>query len=318
VTEHAAALTHPPRLDHATVTAAIVAEGLRKSYGELVAVDDVSFTVEAGEIFGILGPNGAGKTTTLEIVEGLREPDAGGALVLGLPSWPRNLSLLPRMGVQLQTSAFFERLTAREQLRVFVSMYDAPPSQVDAALALVGLEDRADERVEKLSGGQAQRLALACALAHDPEIVFLDEPTAGLDPQARRNLWDVIEGIRAASKTVVLTTHYLEEAEELCDRVAILDHGRVLALDTPLALVRSLGAAVQVLIAAGQIDEHDAASLPGVVNVRPDGALLGLETRDPNATLGMLADRRALDGVEVRGATLEDVFFALTGREYRA
>jgi ABC-2 type transport system ATP-binding protein len=300
------------------MTAAIVAEGLRKRYGELVAVDDVSFTVETGEIFGLLGPNGAGKTTTLEIVEGLREPDAGQARVLGMPSWPRNLELLPRMGVQLQTSAFFERLTAREQLRVFTAMYGAPPGQVEAALALVGLEDRADERVEKLSGGQAQRLALACALAHDPEIVFLDEPTAGLDPQARRNLWDVIEGIRGEGRTVVLTTHYLEEAEELCDRVGILDHGRVLALDTPLALVRSLDAPALVSLPAGAVEPRQAEALPGVATAREENGLLVLETKDPNATLESLAARRALDGVTVRGATLEDVFFALTGREYRA
>ncbi len=297
---------------------AIVADGLGKRYGDLVAVEDVSFTVEAGEIFAILGPNGAGKTTTLEIVEGLRRPDTGHAVVLGIPSWPRNLSLLPRIGVQLQTSAFFERLTAREQLRVFVAIYGAPPSRVDAALALVGLEDRADAQVEKLSGGQAQRLALACALAHDPEVVFLDEPTAGLDPQARRNLWDVIEGIRAEGRTVVMTTHYLEEAEELCDRVAILDHGRVLALGTPLELVRSLDAPVLVSLPVGKIEERQAVTLPGVANVRADGDLLVLETSTPNETLGALAGLQALDGAEVRGATLEDVFFALTGREYRA
>jgi ABC-2 type transport system ATP-binding protein len=300
------------------MTAAILAEGLRKRYGELVAVDDVSFTVETGEIFGLLGPNGAGKTTTLEIVEGLREPDAGRAHVLGMPSWPRNLDLLPRMGVQLQTSAFFERLTAREQLRVFTAMYGTPAGRVDAALALVGLEDRADERVDKLSGGQAQRLALACALAHDPEIVFLDEPTAGLDPQARRNLWDVIEGIRDEGRTVVMTTHYLEEAEELCDRVGILDHGRVLALDTPLALVRSLDAPALVSLPLGAVERRTAEALPGVANAREDGGLLVLETRDPNAALESLARLRVLDGVTVRGATLEDVFFALTGREYRA
>jgi ABC-2 type transport system ATP-binding protein len=300
------------------VTAAIVAEGLRKRYGDLVAVDDVSFTVEKGEIFGLLGPNGAGKTTTVEIVEGLREPDAGRALVLGIPSWPRNLDLLPRMGVQLQTSAFFERLTAREQLRLFVALYGAPPSRVDAALALVGLEDRADQQVEKLSGGQAQRLALACALAHDPEIVFLDEPTGGLDPQARRNLWDVIQGIQAEGRTVVMTTHYLEEAEELCDRVAILDHGRILALDTSLALVRSLDAPVLVSLPGGKVDHGQAETLPGVAKARADGDVLVLETSDPNATLGALARLQALDAAEVRGATLEDVFFALTGREYRA
>ncbi len=219
------------------MSAAVVVHDLVMSYGELRAVDGVSFEVAEGEFFGILGPNGAGKTTTLEIVEGLRRPDAGEALLLGERSWPRNTSLLRRVGVQLQASAFFERLTAREQLRTFGALYDVPPRRADEWLDRVGLSEKGGTRTEDLSGGQAQRLAIACALVHDPDIVFLDEPTAALDPQARRNLWDLLSGLNESGRTVVLTTHHMEEAEALCDRVAVMDRGRVLALDAPTAMV---------------------------------------------------------------------------------
>ncbi|GAA2089467.1 ABC transporter ATP-binding protein [Streptomyces albiaxialis] len=221
---------------------AIMAEGLRKRYGGTQAVDGVSLTVESGEFYGILGPNGAGKTTTLEIIEGLREPDEGEARVLGLPSWPRDRSLLRRMGVQLQASAFFEKLTAREQIRTFAALYGIPEERADAMLERVGLTEKADVRDDKLSGGQAQRLSIACALVHDPELVFLDEPTTGLDPQARRNLWDLLRQINAEGRTVVLTTHYMDEAETLCDRVAVMDHGRVLRVGPPRELIEELGA----------------------------------------------------------------------------
>src|SRR5262249_19142231 len=166
-----------------------------KSYGDVAAVDGISFDVEQGEFFGILGPNGAGKTTTLEIVEGLRKPDSGRVTVLGMPAWPRNWKLLPRIGVQLQASSFFERLTAREQIRTFASLYGVPSRTADAMLDTVGLTAQAGLRTEKLSGGQAQRLSIACALVHDPELLFLDEPTGALDPQARRNLWDLLRKI---------------------------------------------------------------------------------------------------------------------------
>ncbi len=209
---------------------------LVKAYDGVRAVDGVSFEVPVGEVFGILGPNGAGKTTTLETVEGLRRPDAGTAEMLGQPSWPRDTRLLRRVGVQLQASAFFERLTAREQLRTFAALYDVPTDRADAWLERVGLETKAGTRTDDLSGGQKQRLAIACALVHDPEIVFLDEPTAALDPQARRNLWDLLAGLNESGRTVVLTTHYMDEAEHLCDRVAIMDAGRILRLDTPAAL----------------------------------------------------------------------------------
>ncbi|PVG81569.1 ABC transporter ATP-binding protein [Nocardioides gansuensis] len=227
---------------------AIEVTDLALAYGELKAVDGVSFEVAAGEFFGILGPNGAGKTTTLELIEGLRRPDAGDIRVLGEKPWPRNAGLLPRIGVQLQASSFFERLTAREQIHTFAALYGVGSGPADEWLARVGLVDKADTRVEDLSGGQAQRLSIACALVHDPELVFLDEPTASLDPQARRNLWDLLSGLNDSGRTVVLTTHYMDEAQTLCDRVGIMDHGHLLLLDTP----------------AGLIESHDAATLEDV------------------------------------------------------
>lgn len=227
--------------------AAIRAEGLTKVYGDLRAVDGVSLEVAEGEFVGVLGPNGAGKTTLLEMVEGLRRPDGGTVEVLGERVWPRNAGLLPRIGVQLQASAFFERLTAREQIRTFAALYDVSPARADDWLERVGLGEKAASRVEDLSGGQAQRLSIACALVHDPDLVFLDEPTAALDPQARRNLWDLLSGINDSGRTVVLTTHYMDEAEVLCDRVAVMDAGRVLQVGAPADLIRDLGAPARTL-----------------------------------------------------------------------
>ena len=197
--------------------------------------------MEEGEFFGTIGPNGAGKTTALELIEGLRTPDSGEIEVLGQPVRPRNAALMRRIGVQLQASSFFERLTAREQIHTFAALYDVSPARADDWLERVGLVDKADTRVEDLSGGQAQRLSIACALVHDPELVFLDEPTASLDPQARHNLWDLLRGIHQSGRTVVLTTHYMDEAQILCGRVAILDHGTILELDSPRALIDRLG-----------------------------------------------------------------------------
>ncbi|HEY0494806.1 MAG TPA: ABC transporter ATP-binding protein [Kutzneria sp.] len=296
----------------------IVAEGLRKRYGDLWAVDGVSFTVGEGEFFGILGPNGAGKTTTLEIIEGLRKPDEGSVTLFGEKPWPRNAKLLPRIGVQLQASSFFEKLTAREQLETFASLYGVSTGAAADMLELVGLTDKADTRENKLSGGQRQRLSIACALAHDPDIVFLDEPTAALDPQARRNLWDVLRAIQARGKTIVYTTHYLDEAEILCDRTAIMDKGKILAMDAPATLVRGLDAPTHVLIERGVIPLAEAKALSGVEEASDDGVSLRLSTRHPAKLLSALAERGALEGLQVRGATLEDVFLELTGREYRA
>jgi len=302
---------------------AIAVQGLVKSYPAkdgppLKAVDGVSFSVAAGEFFGILGPNGAGKTTTLELVEGIRAPDAGTVCVLGRSPWPRDPWLLTRIGVQLQASSFFEKLTAAEQLEAFGSLYGVPAARARAMLDVVGLADKASTREDKLSGGQRQRLSIACALVHDPEIVFLDEPTAALDPQARRNLWDVLRAIQARGATVVYTTHYLDEAEALCDRVAIMDAGRILALDTPAALVRGLDAPTRVALPAHVLDLATARSLPGSGTAEAVGSDVVVSTREPARLLGSLADRDLLDGVSVRTATLEDVFLNLTGREFRA
>jgi ABC-2 type transport system ATP-binding protein len=296
---------------------AISVRGLRKSYGPVTAVNDVSFDVEPGEFFGILGPNGAGKTTTLEMIEGLREPDDGELTVLGVPPWPRNPALLPRIGVQLQASSFFERLTAREQIRTFASLYGVGIDRADQMLETVGLSEHGDVRAEKLSGGQAQRLSIACALVHDPELVFMDEPTGALDPQARRNLWDLLRQINADGRTVVLTTHHMDEAETLCDRVAIMDHGQILQLGPPAALVRGVDSPVRISIESGQLTAAEA-DLLGEGAITDDGVSLTMATRDPAAVLAGLAGKDALAGLRVQGATLEDVFLGLTGREYRA
>ncbi|GAA5194998.1 ABC transporter ATP-binding protein [Rugosimonospora acidiphila] len=300
------------------MTPTIQVDGLRKWYGDTHAVDGVSFEVERGEFFGILGPNGAGKTTLLEIVEGLRKPDAGQVSLLGMRPWPRNARLLPRIGVQLQATSFFERLTAREQIRTFASLYGIPAPHADRMLEVVGLADKADTRTEKLSGGQVQRLSIACALVHGPEVVFLDEPTAALDPQARRNLWDLLREINAEGRTVVLTTHYMDEAELLCDRVAIMDNGRILRSGAPAALVRGLDAPTRIGVETGTVPLDGARELFPDAEVTDDGVSLIVSTRDPASVLSTLAERNALRGLAVRGASLEDVFLDLTGREYRA
>jgi len=300
------------------VPATISVANLRKSYGSTVAVGGVSFVVEQGEFFGILGPNGAGKTTTLEMLEGLREPDGGDLSVLGLPPWPRNPALLPRIGVQLQSSSFFERLSAREQIRTFASLYGVPARRADAMLGVVGLDEQADTKTEKLSGGQAQRLSIACALVHDPELVFMDEPTGALDPAARRNLWDLLRRINADGRTVVLTTHHMDEAETLCDRVAIMDHGQILRLGAPAALVRGLDSPIRISVESGLLAAADAKAVTPDAEVTDDGVSLTIATHDPAPVLAWLATRHALTGLRVQGATLEDVFLALTGREYRA
>jgi ABC-2 type transport system ATP-binding protein len=300
------------------VGAAIEVVDLAKAYGDLRAVDGVTFDVGEGEFFGILGPNGAGKTTTLEMIEGLRKPDAGTVSLLGESPWPRNPGLLPRIGVQLQSTAFFERLTAREQIRTMASLYDVTAAVADEWLERVGLDDKATTRVGDLSGGQAQRLSIACALVHDPEVVFLDEPTAALDPQARRNLWELLSGLNDSGRTVVLTTHYMDEAEVLCDRVAIIDRGRILQLDTPASLVRDLDAPTRITVAPGQLTSEEAAAIWGVDGVAEDSGGVVLRTHDPAAVLTALAERQHLAGVQVQTGTLEDVFLNLTGREYRA
>jgi len=221
------------------VSAIVSARDVRKSYGATLAVRGISFEVEQGEVFGLLGPNGAGKTTTVEILEGLRRADSGTVVVAGIDVTRDPRGVKDRIGVQLQSSAFPLHLTAREVVELFAICYDRTVD-APALLATVDLADRAGQMNEKLSGGQRQRLSIATALVNEPAVLFLDEPTTGLDPQARRNLWDLVRRIRDRGTTVLLTTHYMDEAEVLCDRVAIMDAGRILALDTPRALIEAL------------------------------------------------------------------------------
>ncbi|HEY8655231.1 MAG TPA: ABC transporter ATP-binding protein [Candidatus Limnocylindria bacterium] len=221
------------------MSAIVAVSGLRKHYGPLEAVKGISFEVAEGEIFGLLGPNGAGKTTTVEILEGLRKADGGSAIVAGVDVSKDPAAAKERVGVQLQQSAFPENLTAKEVVELFAICYDVPVDAM-ALLRSVDLADRARQRQEKLSGGQRQRLSIAAALVNTPRVLFLDEPTTGLDPQARRNLWELVRTIRATGTTVFLTTHYMDEAEVLCDRVAVMDHGLIIALDAPRRLIEGL------------------------------------------------------------------------------
>src|SRR6476661_8118060 len=225
--------------------------GLRKRYGDVVAMDGLDLTVASGECFGLLGPNGAGKTTTLEICEGLSEPDSGEVEVLGRRWSSAAADLRQRLGIQLQETQLSDKLTVVETLRLFRSFY-RQGAGVDEIIDLVQLRDKRTARVGALSGGQKQRLALACAIVGDPEVLFLDEPTTGLDPQARRQLWELIEEFKLAGRTILLTTHYMDEAERLCDRVAIMDHGKVIALGTPRELIASIGAEHVVEFSAGR------------------------------------------------------------------
>ncbi|MFD7089761.1 ABC transporter ATP-binding protein [Streptomyces sp. NPDC059896] len=299
---------------HETATgAAIVVEEVRKRYGDRQAVDGVSLQVGRGEFFGLLGPNGAGKTTLVEIMEGLRQADSGTVSVLGQSPWPRNVALLPRLGVQTQSSAFFVRQTAREHLRTVAALYGASRADADGTLGTVGLSEQRDVMVENLSGGQRQRLAIASALVHGPELIFLDEPTAALDPQARRDLWKVLRALKSEGRTIVYTTHHLDEAEALCDRVAILVAGSVVALDSPHHLVTAAGAPTRLLIPAERMSQEDAAAIPGVDRVTEQGGSLVLETAESGKVLQAVDALGGLDGVQTRTATLEDVYLELTG-----
>jgi ABC-2 type transport system ATP-binding protein len=310
-------------------TSIIEARGLVKRYGGHVAVAGLDLAVSDGEIFGILGPNGAGKTTTLEMIEGLRQPDAGEVRVAGLDPVADGDAVRRLIGVQLQATALFDYLTVAELVELFAGLYDADASaaRVAALIGLVGLAEKAGARVAQLSGGQRQRVAVAVALVNDPRIVFLDEPTTGLDPAARRALWSTIRSIRDGGATVVLTTHYMEEAEMLCDRVAVLHRGQLIACDTPAALVRALGADATIRArAAGGLDVTALAALPGTVGVDAEAEggrseEIRLRSADAQATLlGLLALAEAegatLTGLSSTQATLEDVFLALTGRNY--
>jgi ABC-2 type transport system ATP-binding protein len=303
----------------------IEARGLIKRYGALTAVDGVDLTVLSGEIFGILGPNGAGKTTTLEMIEGLRQPDAGTISVAGYDTRTQTADVRRAIGVQLQTTALFDYLTASELIGLFADLYevDSSPARVEQLLRMVGLLEKRDSAANQLSGGQQQRLSIALGLVNDPIVVFLDEPTTGLDPGARRELWQTVRDVRSNGSTVVLTTHYMEEAEILCDRIAVMDRGKIIALDTPVGLIEAIDveATISARMRDGALTERQLREIPGTRDASIHGDQLELRSDNPQLTLiGLLEAARAshVELTELRSnqASLEDVFLTLTGRTF--
>ncbi len=295
---------------------------LVKSYNHKTAVNDVSFTVKQGEIFGVLGPNGAGKTTTLEMIEGIRIPDAGTSILAGLDIRRQKRAVQRLIGVQLQATTLFPELNLLETLRFFSSLY---PKAIDPRQLLsdVGLEEKARDHPQNLSGGQRQQLALALALVNDPKVIFLDEPTAGLDPQSRRMLWDIVLKLREQGKTILITTHYMDEAQILCDRIAIMDGGQIIALDTSAGLIYRLGAQATIDCRLdGKATSNDIRELPGVTGVRHANERFMVYTIAMQPTLEALLSYAAQSSIpmtdlQVRTPSLEDVFLDLTGRELR-
>lgn len=308
------------------MTHAILCKNLVKTYPSkppVEAVRGLNLEVPVGECFGLLGPNGAGKTTTLEIIEGLLKPTSGMVEVLGM-NWSSNAKeIRERIGISLQETQLADKLTVREVIELFRSFYDKGIS-VDESIATVSLQEKANARVEKLSGGQKQRLAVATALVGDPELLFLDEPTTGLDPQSRRQLWDTIKQYQSKGRTVVLTTHYMDEAERLCDRVAVIDKGQVIALGTPKELIASTGGEnlIDFTFEQESVQTDELKTLPGVTAVRGEGRNIQLAAPDPFKTMTSLLDwlrakSLTVTGLTTRHATLEDVFVVLTGRHLR-
>jgi ABC-2 type transport system ATP-binding protein len=301
---------------------------VRKAFEDVVAVNSLDLEIARAECFGLLGPNGAGKTTTVEICEGLTNPDDGTVELLGL-NWRSGAhELRQRIGVQLQETQFPEKLTVEEVLRLFRSFFRRGIS-LEESIRTAQLEEKRSSRVGTLSGGQKQRLAMACALVGDPELLFLDEPTTGLDPQARRHLWDLVERLKQAGRTIILTTHYMDEAERLCDRVAIMDHGRILALGTPQQLIASVGGEhiVEFAISGSEsgssvADSTLLTSIPGVQSHRVDAGLHQLSVRElhtavPRIFAKLTGHDLHLSEFRTHSATLEDVFVGLTGRNLR-
>jgi ABC-2 type transport system ATP-binding protein len=306
----------------------LLLRGVRKAFADVVAVDGLDLEVMRGECFGLLGPNGAGKTTTIEICEGLTAPDDGTVELFGL-NWRAGASeLRQRIGIQLQDTQFPDKLTVEETLRLFRSFFRHGTS-VEMSIRTAQLEEKRGSRVGGLSGGQKQRLAMACALVGDPELLFLDEPTTGLDPHARRHLWDLVDGLKQAGRTIILTTHYMEEAERLCDRVAIMDHGRIIALGTPQQLIASVGGEHIVEFALtgretgqGFVDVALLTAIPGVQSHRVDAGLHQLSVRELHTVVPRIFAALAGQGLNLsefrtHSATLEDVFVGLTGRNLR-
>ena len=302
---------------------AIEVRGLVRRYADVVALNGLDLEVRGGECFGLLGPNGAGKTTTIEILEGLNRPDAGEVRVLG-QRWTggADRALRERLGIQLQETKLQDKVSVIETLELFRSFYRRGPA-ADEVMRRVALEDKRDAWVVKLSGGQKQRLSLACALVNDPELLFLDEPTTGLDPQSRRQVWDLVESFRARGGTTLLTTHYMDEAERLCDRVAIMDPGRVIALGTPAALIAGLGAEHVVEFSTeGSLDLGAIERLPSVSQVRREAGDFALIVGEPHVAIPALLAELARQQVKLQRltthhATLEDVFVSMTGRTLR-
>jgi ABC-2 type transport system ATP-binding protein len=304
---------------------ALLVRNLRKTFKDVEAVAGIDLDVRTGECFGLLGPNGAGKTTTVEICEGLTTPDSGTVEVLGMTWAADAMQLRQRLGIQLQETQLSDKLTVRETLSLFRSFFNQGPD-VSTVIARAQLQEKAAARVGGLSGGQKQRLALACALVGAPELLFLDEPTTGLDPQARRQLWDLIEEFKRAGRTILLTTHYMDEAERLCDHVAIMDHGRVIALGTPRELIASTGVEhIVEFSAAGETASIDTASLSrleGVRDVRADAGGIQVHVNELHRAVPVLLAELTRQGASLselrtHSATLEDVFVGLTGRHLR-
>jgi ABC-2 type transport system ATP-binding protein len=305
--------------------AALQVRNLRKAYKDVLAVDGLELEVQAGECFGLLGPNGAGKTTTMEICEGLVSADFGEVEMLGMRWDSGAAQLRQRLGVQLQDTQLADKLTVFETVRLFRSFYHAGPTPAEV-IALVQLEEKRKSRVGNLSGGQKQRLAMACALVGDPDFLFLDEPTTGLDPQARRQLWDLIEEFKASGRTILLTTHYMDEAERLCDRIAIMDHGKVIALGTPRELIASIGVEHVVEFSAGSaakpLDISALRQIEGVRQVRSENGSVQMQVTELHRAVPALLDELSrqdvpLTELRTHSASLEDVFVTLTGRHLR-
>jgi ABC-2 type transport system ATP-binding protein len=306
--------------------AAIECRDLRKTYdGKVEAVRGLDLRIETGECFGLLGPNGAGKTTTIEILEGLLEPTAGSVTILGRTWNDKSLELREWLGISLQETKLSEKLTVRETIELFASFYREPRASSEV-MDQLQLTEKADSWVGKLSGGQRQRLAVATALVGNPKILFLDEPTTGLDPQSRRQLWDIIREFQRSGGTVLLTTHYMDEAERLCDRLAIVDHGQIIAEGSPASLIERLGGhhviEFSVDNAANGASDSVWKSLPGVESITKEDGVISLNVREPHRTIPALLDAVDRDGAHLlhlntRQCSLEDVFVHLTGRHLR-
>jgi ABC-2 type transport system ATP-binding protein len=304
------------------VNSIIEVSNLEKKYGDINAVNGVSFSVEQGEVFGILGPNGAGKTTTVEIIEGLRKPNAGSIKVCNIDALKEPQRIKELIGVQLQATSLYDNIRVKEALDLFGSYYQKSLSS-EQIMEEVSLTEKKHSQVSKLSGGQKQRLSVGLALVNDPEVIFLDEPTTGLDPQARHNIWSIVENLRERGKTVVMTTHYMEEAEQLCHRLAIIDRGKIIAMDTPDNLINKADLSTLIEFSISKELDGLAKNIPGICKVNNGSARkYSVQTKAVSMILKDLTNlcydnHIELENISVRQATLEDVFLSMTGRKLR-